>query len=268
MREVIDEASSLESTTVGVYRTAATVKGGRRFSFAALVVIGDRSGRLGVGYGKANQVPPAIEKAQKDARRKMRTYPMQGRTIPHEVTGRFGACIIRLVPAAPGAGVIAGAAVRAPLEVLGIQDCLTKSFGSNNPKNLVKAVVNGLEQLRSKELVQSLRGVELGETLVEAAIKRGESFMAIKGPARTVIAIEAPKSKADAAARGGRRGRGGPGRGGGGRGRGGAAGGARRRPDEAPAAPAAPAAGSEPAAPQAETPPAPPADPAPPTSES
>jgi small subunit ribosomal protein S5 len=193
---------------------------------------------------------------------------MQGRTIPHEVTGRFGACIIRLVPAAPGAGVIAGAAVRAPLEVLGIQDCLTKSFGSNNPKNLVKAVVNGLEQLRSKELVQSLRGVELGETLVEAAIKRGESFMAIKGPARTVIAIEAPKSKADAAARGGRRGRGGPGRGGGGRGRGGAAGGARRRPDEAPAAPAAPAAGSEPAAPQAETPPAPPADPAPPTSES
>ncbi len=261
MREVIDEASSLESTTVGVYRTAATVKGGRRFSFAALVVIGDRSGRLGVGYGKANQVPPAIEKAQKEARRKMRTYPMQGRTIPHEVTGRFGACIIRLVPAAPGAGVIAGAAVRAPLEVLGIQDCLTKSFGSNNPKNLVKAVVNGLEQLRSKELVASLRGVEIGETMVEAAIKRGESFMAIKGPARTVIAIEAPKSKADAAARGGRRGRGGPGRGGGGggRGRGGAAGGTRRRPDETPAAPAAPAARSEPAAPSAETPPAPPA---------
>ena len=268
MREIIDEAASLESTTVGVYRTAATVKGGRRFSFAALVVIGDRSGRLGVGYGKANQVPPAIEKAQKEARRKMQTYPMQGRTIPHDVTGRFGACVIRLVPAAPGTGVIAGAAVRAPLEVLGIQDCLTKSFGSNNPKNLVKAVVDGLSKLRSKELVATLRGVDLGETLVEAAIKRGESFMAIKGPARTVIAIEAPKSKADAAARGGRRGRGGPGRGGGGRGRGGAGGG-RRRPDEAPvapaapaAAPAAPAAVSEPAAPKAETPPAAPAPPA------
>ena len=265
MREIIDEAASLESTTVGVYRTAATVKGGRRFSFAALVVIGDRSGRLGVGYGKANQVPPAIEKAQKEARRKMHTYPMQGRTIPHEVTGRFGACTIRLVPAAPGAGVIAGAAVRAPLEVLGIQDCLTKSFGSNNPKNLVKAVVDGLSKLRSKELVATLRGVELGETVVEAAIKRGESFMAIKGPARTVIPIEAPKSKADAAARGGRRGRGGPGRGGGGRGRGGAGGG-RRRPDEAPvapaASPAAPAAVSEPAASSAETPPVPPAPPA------
>ncbi len=268
MREVIDEAASLESITVGVYRTAATVKGGRRFSFAALVVIGDRSGRLGVGYGKANQVPPAIEKAQKEARRKIRTYPMQGRTIPHDVTGRFGACTIRLVPAAPGTGVIAGAAVRAPLEVLGIQDCLTKSFGSNNPKNLVKAVVDGLSKLRSKELVATLRGVELGETLVEAAIKRGESFMVMKGPARTVIAIEAPKSKADAAARGGRRGRGGPGRGGGGRGRGGAGGG-RRRPDEAPvapaapaAAPAAPAAVSEPAAPKAETPPAAPAAPA------
>ncbi len=257
MREIIDEAASLESTTVGVYRTAATVKGGRRFSFAALVVIGDRAGRLGVGYGKANQVPPAIEKAQKEARRKMRTYPMQGRTIPHEVTGRFGACAIRLIPAAPGAGVIAGAAVRAPLEVMGIQDCLTKSFGSNNPKNLVKAVVDGLSQLRSKELVATLRGVELGETLVEAAIKRGESFMAVKGPPRTVIAIEAPKSKADAAARGGRRGRGGPGRGGGGGGRGrGGAGGGRRRPDDAPAASAAPKAEAAPAAPAAPAPPA------------
>ncbi len=219
MREVIDEASALESTTVGVYRTAATVKGGRRFSFASLVVVGDRAGRLGIGYGKANQVPPAIEKAQKEARRKMRSYPLLGRTIPHMVTGRFGACVVRLLPAAPGAGVIAGAAVRAPLEVLGVQDCLTKSFGSNNPKNLVKAVINGLEQLRSKEIIATLRGVDLGETDVEAAIKRGNAFMAVKGPPRTVIAIEAPTSKADAAARGGRRGRGG--RGGGGRGGGG-----------------------------------------------
>ena len=219
MREVIDEAAALESTTVGVYRTAATVKGGRRFSFAALVVVGNRAGHLGVGYGKANQVPPAIEKAQKEARRKMRSYPLQGRTIPHVVTGRFGSCMVRLLPAAPGAGVIAGAAVRAPLEVLGIQDCLTKSFGSNNPKNLVKAVVNGLEQLRSKDQVAALRNVELGETDVEAAIKRGEAFMAIKGPPRTVIAIEAPKSQADAAARGGRRGRGRGGARGGGMGR-------------------------------------------------
>jgi small subunit ribosomal protein S5 len=234
MREVIDEAAALESTTVGVYRTAATVKGGRRFSFAALVVVGNRAGHLGIGYGKANQVPPAIEKAQKEARRKMRSYPLQGRTIPHEVTGRFGACVIRLVPAAPGAGVIAGAAVRAPLEVLGIQDCLTKSFGSNNPKNLVKAVVDGLNQLRSKDQVAALRNVDLGETDVEIAIKRGEAFMAIKGPPRTVIAIEAPKSKADAAARGGRRGRGG--------GRGGARGGSTgRRRGPSPADTPAPA---------------------------
>ncbi len=250
MREVIDEAAALESTTVGVYRTAATVKGGRRFSFAALVVIGNRAGHLGVGYGKAKLVPPAIEKAQKEARRKMRSYPLQGRTIPHMVTGRFGACMVRLLPAAPGAGVIAGAAVRAPLEVLGIQDCLTKSLGSNNPKNLVKAVVNGLEQLRSKDQVAALRNVELGETDVEAAIKRGEAFMAVKGPPRTVIAIEAPKSKADAAARGGRRGRGG--------GRGGARGGGiGRRRGPAPTETPAPPTTQAPPAPVTETAPPP-----------
>jgi small subunit ribosomal protein S5 len=176
MREVIDETAALESTTVGVYRTAATVKGGRRFSFAALVVVGDRDGRLGVGYGKANQVPPAIEKAQKEARRRMKPYPRQGRTIPHVVTGRFGSCTVRLVPASPGTGVIAGAAVRAPLEMLGVQDCLTKSFGSNNPKNLVKAVLNGLEGLRSKSLVAAMRGVELPLTEVESAIARGKAY--------------------------------------------------------------------------------------------
>ena len=182
MREIIDESAALESTTVGVYRTSATVKGGRRFSFAALVVVGDRKGHLGVGYGKANQVPPAIEKAQKEARRRMRSYPMQGRTIPHAVTGRFGACEVRLLPASPGAGVIAGAAVRAPLEMLGVQDCLTKSLGSNNPKNLVKAVIDGLERLRSKGLVSTLRGVELETTEVEEKISRGQAFLAVEPP--------------------------------------------------------------------------------------
>ena len=177
-REILDESSALESTTIGVYRTAATVKGGRRFSFAAQVVVGDRKGQLGIGYGKANQVPPAIEKAQKEARRKMRSFPLQGRTIPHAVTGRFGACTVRLLPAAPGAGVIAGAAVRAPLEMLGLQDCLTKSYGSNNPKNLVKAVVNGLEQLRSKQEIAALRGVDLGLTEVEEAIARNQAYVA------------------------------------------------------------------------------------------
>ena len=177
-REILDEASALESTTIGVYRTAATVKGGRRFSFAAQVVVGNRKGKLGIGYGKANQVPPAIEKAQKEARRKMRSFPLQGRTIPHAVTGRFGACTVRLLPAAPGAGVIAGAAVRAPLEMLGLQDCLTKSYGSNNPKNLVKAVVNGLEQLRSKQEIAALRGVDLGLTEVEEAIAPNQAYVA------------------------------------------------------------------------------------------
>jgi small subunit ribosomal protein S5 len=212
MREIIDETAALESTTVGVYRTAATVKGGRRFSFAALVVVGDRSGRIGIGYGKANQVPPAIEKAQKEARRRMRPYPLQGRTIPHTVTGRFGACVVRLVPASPGTGVIAGAAVRAPLEMLGVQDCLTKSFGSNNPKNLVKAVMAGLDSLRSKSFVAAMRGVELPMTEVEVAIAKGKAFEAIThgpespaAPAMQASARPAPTGKRTRGGRGRRR---------------------------------------------------------------
>ncbi|MHC4949083.1 MAG: 30S ribosomal protein S5, partial [Planctomycetota bacterium] len=191
----IDEGSPFESTTVGVYRTAATVKGGRRFSFSSLVVVGDRAGRIGVGYGKANQVPPAIEKAQKEARRKMQQYPMTGHTLPHAVTGRYGACVVRMLPASPGTGVIAGAAVRAPLELLGVQDCLTKSFGSNNPKNLVKAVIAGLEQLRSKTTVETLRGVTLEMTEVEEAIERGQAQVE---PA--AVAVAAPPAEAPAPA--------------------------------------------------------------------
>lgn len=177
MAEMLDESAAIESTTVGVFRTAATIKGGRRFSFSSLVVVGDRNGRVGMGYGKANQVPPAIEKAQKDAKRRMKLYPRVGRTLPHEVTGRFGSCVVRMIPASPGTGVIAGAAVRAPLEMMGIQDCLTKSFGSNNSKNLVKAVINGLGQLRSKDAIQALRGVDVGTTLVEDAVSRGRAAM-------------------------------------------------------------------------------------------
>ena len=197
MPEVIDEAASLESTTVGVFRTAATVKGGRRFSFSALVVVGDRAGRVGIGYGKANQVPPAIEKAQKGAKRKLKPYPLVGRTIPHEVTGRFGACVVRIVPASPGTGVIAGAAVRAPLELMGVQDCLTKSYGSNNSKNLVKAVINGLDQLHSKAQVQALRGVVLGQTGVEEMIERvrsGERAEAVAGDADETAGTETTES--------------------------------------------------------------------------
>ncbi len=218
MAEILDESAALESTTVGVFRTAATVKGGRRFSFSSLVVVGDRQGRVGIGYGKANQVPPAIEKAQKEARRKMRSYPIFGRTLPHAVTGRFGACMVRLLPASPGTGVIAGASVRAPLEMVGVQDCLTKSYGSNNSKNLVKAVLNGLDQLRAKATVESLRGVVIGTTEVEEAIERGKAFMPTSGSgekaAAPVNVVGENRGRGKGRPRGGgRRGGGGGGRG-------------------------------------------------------
>ena len=168
-RKYEEDRSGIESNTVGVYRTAATVKGGRRFSFSAMIVCGDRLGKVGLGYGKANQVPNAIEKAQKKAKRAMRPFPLTGTTIPHEVTGRFGACTVRLVPASPGTGVIAGAAVRAVLDLLGVADCLTKAYGSTNNKNLTKAVMNGLEQLRSRQQVEHLRQTKLGKTHAETA---------------------------------------------------------------------------------------------------
>lgn len=235
MAEILDESAALESNTVGVYRTAATVKGGRRFSFSSMVVVGNRAGRVGIGYGKANQVPPAIEKAQKEARRKMREFPLLGRTIPHTVTGRFGACTVRLIPASPGTGVIAGAAVRAPLEMVGIQDCLTKSFGSNNSKNIVKAVLNGLEQLRLKETVAALRGVEIQVTEVEEALERGKAFMPTSGSGEKAAAPV--NIVGEAKGRGGGKGRqrGGGGRGGG-RGGGGGGGRSRQAQDRAPTA--------------------------------
>ncbi len=178
MSEITDDKGALESTTVGVYRTAATVKGGRRFSFSSLVVVGDRSGSVGYGYGKATQVPSAIEKAQKKAKRSVKLFPVQGNTIPHAVEGKFGSSTVRLMPASPGTGVIAGASVRAVLEMLGLQDCLTKCYGSNNPKNIVKAVFDGLEKIRSRETVEMLRNVSLEKTEVEVAIERGEQFFA------------------------------------------------------------------------------------------
>lgn len=203
MAELLDETSSIESVTVGVYRTSATVKGGRRFSFSSLVVVGDRRGRVGLGYAKANQVPNAIEKAQKGAKRRMREYPMVGRTIPHAVTGTFGASIVRIIPASPGTGIIAGVAVRAPLEMMGIQDALTKCFGSSNPKNLVKAVMNGLEQLRTKDDIAHLRGVDLGVTHVEEMVERGKAFMPSGGSGHKSVPV-ATSTVAPARSGGGR----------------------------------------------------------------
>ncbi|MGQ9576143.1 MAG: 30S ribosomal protein S5 [Thermoguttaceae bacterium] len=146
---------------VKIRRCAAVVKGGRRFSFTALVIVGDGQGKVGWGYGKANEVPPAVEKAIKDGARNMKEVPLAGTTIPHVIEGRFGAAKVILVPASPGTGVIAGPAVRAVCEACGIRDILTKSFGSNNPINLVKATITALYQLRSKGEVERLRGVSL-----------------------------------------------------------------------------------------------------------
>ena len=146
---------------VKIRRCAAVVKGGRRFSFTALVVIGDGQGRVGWGYGKANEVPPAVEKANKDGSRSLVPVSLEGTTIPHAVNGRYGAAKVTLVPAGPGTGVIAGAAVRAVCEACGIHDILTKSFGTNNPINLVKATIAALMELRSQSEVERLRGVSL-----------------------------------------------------------------------------------------------------------
>ena len=155
------QRGELNEHVVKIKRCAAVVKGGRRFSFAAMVVVGDGNGKVGWGYGKANEVPPSVEKARKEAMRSMNTVPMEGSTIPHQVIGKFGAADIVLVPASPGTGVIAGAAVRAVCEAAGIHDILTKSFGSNNAVSLVKATIEGLKQLRPRMEVERLRGVTL-----------------------------------------------------------------------------------------------------------
>ena len=151
----------LVDKVVKIRRCAAVVKGGRRFSFTALVVVGDGQGKVGWGYGKANEVPPAVEKAVKDGSRSLVDIPMKDSTIPHSVKGRFGAAKVVLVPASPGTGVIAGAAVRAVCEAVGIHDILTKSYGSNNPTNVVKATIGALLSLRSQSEVERLRGVSL-----------------------------------------------------------------------------------------------------------
>ncbi len=176
MAEMLED-NGTDAITVGVYRTSSTVAGGRRFSFAALVVVGNRRGEVGVGYAKSNQVPQAVEKATREARRKTKRYPVQATTVPHTVEGRFGASKVVLVPASPGTGIKAGAAVRAVLELLGVKDCLSKCYGSSNPKNLVKATFEALAMLQTRERIEALRGVTLGTTAVEDAIARGMAFM-------------------------------------------------------------------------------------------
>lgn len=151
----------LVDQVVKIKRCAAVVKGGRRFSFSAMVVVGNANGRVGWGYGKANEVPPSVEKAMKAAQRNMTEISLVDGSIPHLVKGRFGAAKVVLVPAGPGTGVIAGDAVRAVCETAGIRDILTKSYGSPNPVTLVKATFDALSKLRTVQEVERLRGVSL-----------------------------------------------------------------------------------------------------------
>ncbi len=156
-----DGGSDLQDRVVEIRRVAKVVKGGRRFNFSALVVVGDGNGRVGIGLGKANTVPAAITKGQERAKREMFDVPMRNTTIPHEVLGKFESSSVMLKPASEGTGVIAGGGVRAVMELAGVRDVLTKALGSTTSVNLVQATVDGLKQLRTKAQVEQTRGVKI-----------------------------------------------------------------------------------------------------------